>query len=244
MKDIIFAISTLGFLAFIIGLVKPKLVFMPNRKASSLIYLAIFLGAAVLGSKLYPSQNTTAETTNQDEPQQSQPKEKPFKYAELTLKEYKNETQKEREKIVNNYLEHKQLPLSNKPLFYSCISQLSYTKAPELKLNETLGWCYADFSRDPNSLNDRVNLDVFVSNFSKWDGSYRPLEKLIKNNMNDDDSYKHDETTFRLMLDAKPPYAIVSTTFRGKNAYGAMVKNNMKVKVDIATGDILEVIPQ
>lgn len=244
MEKVIVAISSLGFIAFILGLIKPKLVFMPNRKASSLIYLAIFLGAAVLGSKLYPSQKTATETTKQDKPQQSQPKEKPFKYAELTLKEYKNETQKEREKIVNDYLEHKQLPISNEPLFYACISQLSYTKSPELKLNETLGWCYADFSRDPNSLNDRVNLDVFVSNFSKWDGSYRPLEKLIKNNMNDDDSYKHDETTFRLMLDAKPPYAIVSTTFRGKNAYGAMVKNNMKVKIDIATGDILEIIPQ
>ncbi|MCD2528791.1 hypothetical protein LPL65_12190 [Providencia huaxiensis] len=252
MEKIIVAISSIGFLAFILGLIKPKLVFMPNRKMSSLVYLAVFIGAAILGSILYPKPSSTAVPTREDDQssltkEKKEPeitKEKPFKYKELTLSKYKMEYKEDRTKIIKNYIEHKQLNPQDTDLFYNCISQISYTKSPDLNLNDTLGWCYADFMRDPKSLNDRVNLDIFMSNFSKFSGAYRPLEKLIKNNMDDDSSYKHDETDYRFVFDAKPPYAIVSTIFKGKNSYGAIVKENIKVKVDLATGDILEVIPQ
>ncbi|MEY0303994.1 hypothetical protein AB7W11_18955 [Providencia manganoxydans] len=252
MENVIVAISSIGFLAFVIGLIKPKLVFMPNRKVSSLVYLVVFIGAAIIGANLYPTTPNISASTGKDEPAQlveekKEPeviKVKPFKYKELTLSQYKMESQKQREKIIQNYIEHKQLTDKDTPLFYNCISQISYTKSPELNLNDTLGWCYADFMRDSDSLSNRVNLDIFMANFSKFSGAYRPLEKLIKSNMNDDSSYKHDSTDYRFVFDAKPPYAVVSTIFKGKNAYGAIVKENVKVKVDLATGNILEVIPQ
>lgn len=251
MEKIIVAISSIGFLAFILGLIKPKIVFMPNRKVSSLVYLVVFIGAAILGSILYPTHSSTSVPKKEDaQPnlaEKKEPeiiKEKPFKYKELTLSKYKMEYKEDREKIVKNYLEHKKVTPQDTDLFYNCISQISYTKSPDLNLNDALGWCYADYMRDPKSLNNRVNLDTFMSNFSKFSGAYRPLEKLIKNNMDDDSSYKHDETDYRFVFDAKPPYAVVSTIFKGKNSYGAMVKENIKVKVDLSTGNILEVIPQ
>jgi hypothetical protein len=74
-------------------------------------------------------------------------------------------------------------------------------------------------SRRIQSLNNKINLDAFQGNFSGWDGSYRPLEKLIKSNMNDDSSYKHVSTVYHLILN-KDPHAVVKTTFRGTNAYG------------------------
>lgn len=86
-----------------------------------------------------------------------------------------------------------------------------------------------------------TNLDAFQKNFSGWDGSYRPLEKLIKKSMNDDSSYKHVETMSHLVL-GKNPHAIVKTTFRGTNAYGGVVKQTVTGRVDVRTGDVIEIL--
>jgi hypothetical protein len=73
--------------------------------------------------------------------------------------------------------------------------------------------------------------------FSAWDGSHYNLEKHIKKNMNDPDSYKHVETRY---VDLET-YLIVTTTFRGKNGFGGVVTNNITAKVDM-NGNILEVV--
>ncbi|CDG86773.1 hypothetical protein [Xenorhabdus bovienii] len=173
---------------------------------------------------------------------ESQASPQAFKYADEHLKDYRNKPQKDRKEIVANFISYKKVDKSYTDVFYNCLSQMSYTKSTDLKLSEVLGWCYVDFKKDPNALNDRINLDTFVSNFSGWDSSYRPLEKIIKNTMNDDSSYKHVETTYRLALNKQPPYAIVQTTFKGTNAYGAIVKDSLTAKVDIKTGEIIELI--
>lgn len=77
------------------------------------------------------------------------------------------------------------------------------------------------------------------SQFSAWDGSHRALERVIKNGMNDPDSYEHVETTYRDLGDS----LIVSTTFRGKNAFGGMVKNTVVAQVDL-DGNVLKIISQ
>lgn len=100
-----------------------------------------------------------------------------------------------------------------------------------------LGWCFNDFEKDPQSLDNKINLDTFQGSFSGWDGSYRPLETLIKASMNDDSSYKHVETGYRLILN-KDPHAIVKTTFRGTNAFGGMVKQTVAARVNVRTGEV------
>ncbi|MBU0518798.1 hypothetical protein KKA00_05960 [bacterium] len=77
------------------------------------------------------------------------------------------------------------------------------------------------------------------SQFSQWDGSHRNLVKLIKESMNDAKSFEHVETSYWDMGE----YLIVKTTFRGKNAFGGVVKNWVKAKVDL-DGNILEVLEQ
>ena len=42
------------------------------------------------------------------------------------------------------------------------------------------------------------------------------------------------------MLDNSTPYAIVTTVYQSKNTYGAVVKNSIKAKVDLASGSIIE----
>ncbi len=65
--------------------------------------------------------------------------------------------------------------------------------------------------------------------FSAWDGSHLGLAKFIKENMNDPDSYDHVETVSWDNGD----HLVVMTTFRGKNAFGGVVKNYVKAKVDL-----------
>ncbi len=75
--------------------------------------------------------------------------------------------------------------------------------------------------------------------FSGWDGSYRPLEKIIKASMNDPDSYKHVETKYSDLGE----YLIVETTFRGKNAFGGVVKNSVRAKFTL-DGELVEIVSQ
>lgn len=80
---------------------------------------------------------------------------------------------------------------------------------------------------------------MIEAQFSAWDGSHRNLEKMIKNSMNDPDSYQHVETRYWDMKD----HLVVITTFRGKNAFGGVVKNSVKAKVDL-NGNVLKVLEQ
>jgi len=75
---------------------------------------------------------------------------------------------------------------------------------------------------------------------SGWDGSHIQLTKLIKKAMNDPDSYEHDETVYWDM----GSHLVVRTTYRGKNAFGGVVRNWVKAKTDIETGTVLEIIEQ
>ncbi|MFP4356241.1 MAG: hypothetical protein ACLFUJ_14070 [Phycisphaerae bacterium] len=77
------------------------------------------------------------------------------------------------------------------------------------------------------------------SGFSAWDGSHRGLTKVIKASMNDPKSYDHVETVYWDQGD----HLIVRTTFRGKNAFGGVVANWVKAKVDL-DGNVLAIIEQ
>jgi hypothetical protein len=74
-------------------------------------------------------------------------------------------------------------------------------------------------------------------NFSDWDGSHVNLERHIKKSMNDPKSYEHIETKYW----DHDEYLIVQTTFRGKNAFGALVKNQVKAKVGL-NGEVIEIL--
>ena len=77
------------------------------------------------------------------------------------------------------------------------------------------------------------------SQFSAWDGSHRNLERVIKESMNDPDSYEHVKTVYWDRGD----YLIVKTTFRGKNAFGGVVKNSVTAKVSL-DGQVLQILSQ
>lgn len=135
--------------------------------------------------------------------------------------------------------------LENVRLF---MSEMSQTKNENLKITDVFTWAENEKKNNPKKFSEHVDLLFFMKDFSAWDGSYRPLEKLIKQNMNDPDSYDHSKTMYSFVLhsDKKSfsPYANVSTEFRGKNAFGGVVKQIVKARVDLKTLDlkIVEVI--
>lgn len=86
---------------------------------------------------------------------------------------------------------------------------------------------------------EEIRKDEIGKNFSGWDGSHRGLTKVIKKSMNDPSSYEHDETVYW----DKGDHLIVKTTFRGKNAFGGIVKNTVMAKVDL-NGNVIEIISQ
>ncbi|WP_285160058.1 hypothetical protein [Klebsiella oxytoca] len=241
MDTVIAFLSLTLFIAFIVGLIKPSLVRMPNRKRSSAVYLGGCLALGAIGSILWPTEKSQPVVKNDALEVKAEPATPTFEYADKTLKEYRNEPKETRHDIVKNYVDFKSVPASSTDVFYACMSEYTFTKDDTLKLGDVLGWCFNDFEKEPQSLNNKINLDAFQSNFSGWDGSYRPLERLIKSNMNDDSSYKHVSTAYHLILN-KDPHAIVKTTFRGTNSYGAVVKETIAARVDVRTGKIVSIL--
>lgn len=75
--------------------------------------------------------------------------------------------------------------------------------------------------------------------FSAWDGSHVNLTKMIKESMNDPDSYDHVKTVYW----DKGDHLIVLTTFRGKNAFGGIIKNSVRAKIGIH-GNIIQILEQ
>lgn len=84
---------------------------------------------------------------------------------------------------------------------------------------------------------EEARKELIKKEFSAWDGSHFKLEEYIKKSMNDPNSYEHIETRYW----DRGEFLVVQTTFRGKNAFGGVVKNSIKAKVGL-DGSIMEVI--
>lgn len=72
--------------------------------------------------------------------------------------------------------------------------------------------------------------------FSSWDGSHLALTRYIKNHMNDPKSYQHVETRYGDRGD----FIMITTKFRGKNAFGGVVVQTATAMATI-DGDLISV---
>ncbi len=93
----------------------------------------------------------------------------------------------------------------------------------------------------PSEEDTRTEEEKLVDNhFSPWDGSHIELTKLIKENLNDPDSYEHLETTYRIQGDT----IWVFTNFRSRNGFGGMVREGVTAITDKQTGKVIEWMKQ
>lgn len=72
--------------------------------------------------------------------------------------------------------------------------------------------------------------------FSSWDGHNIILQKYIKRNIDDPESYEHVKTSYIDLGDKK---LRVFTQFRAKNRFGALVLNRAEAIVDLNTETVL-----
>ena len=84
------------------------------------------------------------------------------------------------------------------------------------------------------------NEKLIEKHFSPLDGSHRELTYVIKDNLNDPDSYEHIETTYRIQGDT----IWVFTNFRSKNGFGGMVREGVTAITDKQTGKVIEWMKQ
>jgi hypothetical protein len=84
-----------------------------------------------------------------------------------------------------------------------------------------------------------ARIAMIERHFSSWDGSHMGLTAMIKKNMNEPGSYEHDNTRY---LD-NGDHLIVITSFRGKNAFGGVVKNSVRAKVDLE-GNVVAILKE
>ena len=74
-----------------------------------------------------------------------------------------------------------------------------------------------------------------------FDLSYGPFNDFIKSQMNNPKSFEHVKTITRYINDVKEPYVLLQTTFRGENAFGGVVTNTIKAKVNVKTQYIYDI---
>ncbi len=147
------------------------------------------------------------------------------------------------EDTSNYYVQQKKISETYNKKFYNCLGQMIWDKSENLTINTMLDWCYQDYNKTPkHKMKQYYNTAMLREDFSSWDGSYRPLEKLIKKAMHNPDSYDHVKTTTRMVYSGiKRPYMLVNTSYRGTNTFGAIVTSTVSIKVDAKTKEIFEI---
>lgn len=91
---------------------------------------------------------------------------------------------------------------------------------------------------EKKAIKEKERLEKIEDQFSLWDGSHKNLKKYIKDNMNDPDSFEHVKTVYWDMND----HLVVLMEFRGSNAFGGIVKNSVKAKINIENGEVIEIL--
>lgn len=71
--------------------------------------------------------------------------------------------------------------------------------------------------------------EIISKCFSVWDGSHIELTRIIKESMNDPDSYKHIQTTYTDIGNN----INIKMSFRGRNAFGGVVKQTVYAVTDL-----------
>ena len=99
-----------------------------------------------------------------------------------------------------------------------------------------------DFPSNSETATPKVETrqEKIEKHFSGWDGSHYELTRIIKQSMNDPDSYEHVET---FIVRDEGDYLVIQTIFRGKNGFGGIVKNWVRAKIDL-NGRVIEIMSQ
>lgn len=250
--DIIVALAAIAGLVFSWRKVSIKLnnrMWIIRHAAGSICGVFIFtfiIGFSLSLGIIEPADPNNVQKTVKVEAEKTPEKKKvKFKYENMLLSEYMNESKSTRYKIAEVYVKVNKFPDTAVKLFHTCLSDMSRNKSQTHTVGKMMEWCLTDYTNDPDSmLVQYLNYDAYENQFSKWDSSHYKSVALIKSLMNDPSSYKHVNTNHRLVMTGPERYTLVSTTFRARNGFGGIVTHTIVTKANIYTGDIIEVVEQ
>ena len=79
-----------------------------------------------------------------------------------------------------------------------------------------------------------------MRDFSKWDGSYILLERIIKKHIKEKASYTMRNMSYKMVFEDKRPHMFVSITYTAANLGGRIYERTMSVKVDAKTKELFD----
>lgn len=251
MEYIFATILFLSIGALIVGVIKPQLVIKWKQEATrkdvlktySIAILVSFIMVAIFAPPVEQKVKQIDTVTKEPVPTISENQkfldENIYKTNQVIISEYKGVIKK----IAFAFAEENNISKSYHNTMYDCLADNIYSKSKDFNVSKMLEWCYDDYKQPIKGKKyTYFNQEILLEDFSPWDGAYRPLEKLIKDNMNDPSSYDHTKTMYRFVFyGAKRPHMLVTTEYRGKNAYGAIVKGYNSVKVDAKTKELFDI---
>ncbi len=121
---------------------------------------------------------------------------------------------------------------------YDCLGSLIYTQKADALFQATLEMCKNDYIANKN--NTYYNESWLRKEFSPWNGSYRPLEKIIQKYTKEAKSYEHLNTNSTMNFTDKRPHMLISIDFRAANIGGYMLNRTMEAKVDAKTKEMYD----
>lgn len=97
--------------------------------------------------------------------------------------------------------------------------------------------------KDPDYVAPKVvpTEELLNKQLSAWDGSLPPLVNLVKEAMNDPDSFEHDKTLYLKSTKDSNEF-VITMTYRGKNAFNAKVREQIKCLYNVQTKRISNII--
>jgi len=169
----------------------------------------------------------------------------PKTYNNDLYKEYTSKTNKEMQSlgkellgIAYSFAQDTKMLETSKSAMYDCIGSTIYNADENASFQSTLQICKNDY--DNNKSSSYFNHAWLVKDFSHWNGSYLPLERIIQKHLKESKSYEHLKTTHTMHFTDTRPHMFVSIDFRGANIGGYMLDRTMEVKVDAKTKELYD----
>lgn len=141
--------------------------------------------------------------------------------------------------IAYSFNQDQKLPLEYKETMYDCIGYKIFNENNNTKIFDTLQGCKDDFEKN-NGKSVYYNHAWLLREFSPWNGSYLPLERIIQKHIRKPESYEHLKTEYKMVFDDKRPHMFVAITYKGVNMYRQILKQTMSAKVDAKTKEIYD----
>ncbi|QQT29848.1 hypothetical protein I6I99_21270 [Sphingobacterium multivorum] len=109
-------------------------------------------------------------------------------------------------------------------------------------LRDTIKTIMISLGKDPDYVAPKIitKESIMINDLSEWDGSLPAFVDVIKEDMNDPDSFEHIKTYYRQSKKDSPDF-IITMYYRGKNAFGAKIKVGNSCVYNVDTKQIRDV---